>query len=871
MATQENLELAQQLYIAYYGRPADEAGQTYWAEQIEEDGLAAAVEGFGTSDEYTSRFGDMTDEELVNNLYQQAFNRDADEGGLEFYVGKLESGELDLASIALTIVQNAADVDAQDLTTLNNKQAAAQLFTDAAGENYSDDEAADYASEFLADVNAETDVDADIDIDAVVADIPQQSVPGDDFSLTTGVNDLTGTADDDTFSAPLDQVTDPATGDQFQIQTLTSVDLVDGGEGTDRLNARLVDNSADNVVIENVEQLYFRSTNDNAALNASGVTGVEQLWNDRSSADLDVTNVQNSVVVGLNAVRPTSTDGFSVAYADGVLGSSAFAQTLVANGAGTQANSLDVDITAGTGDTITSLNVDASGLNNIELQAGLDDVTALNVTGDGSLNLNTLTASLESIAAGDHAGGLTLTAADGDLQEVTTGAGDDSLTLAGNLLDEGFVNTGAGDDNVNAGGSDVEAGASIDLGAGDDVVSNLGTVDKDASVDGGEGTDTLQLQAVAAANVGAFSNFEVFDVNALDKTLDLNILSADNDVQEIVGTGATGADAELTNVGADVGFRATADMGTTNDIVLTQATAGALDVTLDADQAATASATDDNIATTTVAATNATSVNAVFDSESVNEIAGGITNVQTIDLTVGDSANTTGGATSITIDSSGENAANVLVLSDDTENADGDSVLTELTITGDQDLDITDISSTNGSAIESVDAGALTGDLTVDLGTLANGGEVTLGSGADTVEVGVNAGAATGDIESIVGFEASESTTDAELIADADIIDFVNDASIGAGSNANVEVEDGVATFLGAGPSTLDQAIDFVNSLDMAQNAAVAFEYVGDTYTFIEGTAAGVVDAVNDSVVKLAGVTDVDSLNINGDANLYIA
>ena len=39
MALAATLQQVQNLYIAYYGRPADAAGQTYWADRIEAEGL----------------------------------------------------------------------------------------------------------------------------------------------------------------------------------------------------------------------------------------------------------------------------------------------------------------------------------------------------------------------------------------------------------------------------------------------------------------------------------------------------------------------------------------------------------------------------------------------------------------------------------------------------------------------------------------------------------------------------------------------------------------------------------------------------------------------------------------------------------------
>lgn len=779
--------------------------------------------------------------------------------GVAFINARLEAGISEgqvLMEIGEKMLQDPAPAGLEEASAIfQNKIAVSEAYLESGIEGYSSETLPDLLANVTADAASVEEAQAAID------EI-KPGVPGDNLSLTTDVDDLTGTAIDDTFTAALNQTVN-ADGTQTLLQTLTAADIVDGGEGTDRLNARLIDNSADNVVVNNVEELYLRSTDNAANLNMTGVSGAEQVWNDRSSADLTVTNVQNSVAVGLNSVAANTT--YAVQYATNALGSTAAEQTIVTQGAGSATAATNVNLTlAGAGDVITTLNVAATGSNNIDLSGGaaLNTVTSLNVTGEGSLNLNTLNTGLETVAAGENTGGLTFTAGDGDLQEVTTGAGDDSITLAGNLADEGFVTTGAGDDTVNAGGFNVAAGASINLGAGDDVVTNLGTVDKDASIDGGEGIDTLQLQAVAAANVGAFSNFEVFDVAALNKTLDMDILASQNDVNEVVGSAALGGASTLTNVGAGVNFRATADMGAT-ELTLTQKTAGEFTVTLDADQASTASATTNNNATTTVDLTNATSVNAVFDSASVNEIAGAITNTQTITLE-------TDNAESISIVSGGENAANVLALTDTSDSngtaAGGDSLLTEIVITGDQDLDLTGITINNTNKLASVDAGALTGDLTVELADLANGAVVTLGSGADTVVVAANAGSATGDIESIVGFEASESTTDADLIAEADVIDFVSNVAVStAAATGDAQIADGVIEFLGAGPSTLDQAIGFADALVGTDNEAAIFEYVGNSFVFIQDSVNG------DSVVELTGVTGVDSLNANADANLYIA
>ena len=67
MATQESLDLAQTLYVAYYGRPADRAGLNYWADEIDANGVDAMVNAFGNSAEFEARFGNLSNEQLINN------------------------------------------------------------------------------------------------------------------------------------------------------------------------------------------------------------------------------------------------------------------------------------------------------------------------------------------------------------------------------------------------------------------------------------------------------------------------------------------------------------------------------------------------------------------------------------------------------------------------------------------------------------------------------------------------------------------------------------------------------------------------------------------------------------------------------------
>jgi hypothetical protein len=127
------------MYVAYYGRPGDPSGVNYWAGRMAEVGgnwIPDLVNAFGTSAEYTERFGELTTEVLIDNLYRQLFNRSAEPVGLSFYVDLLNGTDASglnptrrqstLAQIALDIANGTAG---SDVLTLGNKLDVATEFT----------------------------------------------------------------------------------------------------------------------------------------------------------------------------------------------------------------------------------------------------------------------------------------------------------------------------------------------------------------------------------------------------------------------------------------------------------------------------------------------------------------------------------------------------------------------------------------------------------------------------------------------------------------------------------------------------------------------------------------------------------------------
>ncbi len=130
----------QQMYVAYYGRPGDAAGLTFWENRLSaaNGDLADIINEFGNSDEFVDRFGSLDNNQLVNQIFLSVFGRQADAEGLEFYVTSLAAGERTLGAIALDIVNGAA-IGSDDHASIINKITVANYVSSAlqaSGANY---------------------------------------------------------------------------------------------------------------------------------------------------------------------------------------------------------------------------------------------------------------------------------------------------------------------------------------------------------------------------------------------------------------------------------------------------------------------------------------------------------------------------------------------------------------------------------------------------------------------------------------------------------------------------------------------------------------------------------------------------------------
>ncbi len=119
-------EQVQQVYVAFYGRPGDPDGVSYWASKVGAAGVSSVLDQFSGSLEANQLFAGMSDEGKITFIYRVLFNRDPDGPGLSYWAGELSSGKRTLQEVSFEILKGAQN---EDWGKISNKVAAATYFS----------------------------------------------------------------------------------------------------------------------------------------------------------------------------------------------------------------------------------------------------------------------------------------------------------------------------------------------------------------------------------------------------------------------------------------------------------------------------------------------------------------------------------------------------------------------------------------------------------------------------------------------------------------------------------------------------------------------------------------------------------------------
>lgn len=89
----ENQAVAMRQYQALLDRSADQGGAEYWLNAVDNGFSDVGVaDAFINSQEYIAKYGAQTNTEFVQQLYENALNRSAEQAGLDFWVSALDRG-----------------------------------------------------------------------------------------------------------------------------------------------------------------------------------------------------------------------------------------------------------------------------------------------------------------------------------------------------------------------------------------------------------------------------------------------------------------------------------------------------------------------------------------------------------------------------------------------------------------------------------------------------------------------------------------------------------------------------------------------------------------------------------------------------------
>ena len=674
---------------------------------------------FQTAEEFST--------EWLGNLLPEA-SADTLAVGVDIAVGLINGGASfgSLIMAAQDFLSNLAEDDAEfgvSAANFNNKSEAATYYTITL-------EQADQSAAAIADVTSD---DATVD-SANDANSAPSAMPGETFSLTVGLDTLTGGTGNDTFSA-LDNA-------GATTNTLTTGDTLDGGDGVDTLSiaasgtpAGGVTNGVSTSGIEAIS-VYNNSTaayEVDAAL-MSGLTDVYINGGTNATSFTSVSSLPNLHLISTNQNATVTTTAATVS-------GSADEAIILSNGSAQTAS-----ITA-TYNGLETINFAAAGttgayslgVTNNSLTLASTDLETVVVTGDADANV---TVSLAGASAETQTSTFDASAAGGSITAhvtkgasatavVTMSAQDDHLDFNGALANTITLDGGDGVDMLEldtdlaystaaATAGTAQAGAGVSnfeslyLGAGTDVderaLTNNAGITSVIALGAGSYTKSTALASVTQLSTGAFTTTVATD--GAEDALTMNLVGAG------VTSTLSAADVESLTVVSGGAAANTVTMSAAGSADLTSVTAaGTRGLTL-------------NISGTKIATVDASGVDGIG---SAFTLAAGSS---TADMTVTASPNrptvsATGIANTITT-GDGDDTITGGDYRDDITAGDGNNTITA----GDGDNQITtgrdDDTITAGDGDNTINSG--NGDDTVTVGDGDNG--LTLGSGDDTVVAG---------------------------------------------------------------------------------------------------------------------------------------
>jgi len=550
----------QKLYIAYFNRPADPGGLTFWTKQLAAGtSMAQIANSFSASAEYQAIYNASSNFELVVKLYQNLFGRTPLAGEASWWSDQITTnGAVTITTIANQLASGTTPGSA-DHTAITNKISAATTYTAAVDTTeeiiaYKGTATFAKASAWLAPVKDAATLATAIapaTLTAAVADAVSTgtATSGSTFSLTTATDSLTGTANNDTINGVLQAAGAAGT-------TIQPGDVINGGAGTDTLSLSVAGNPGAFTI---------------SALQTNALE--KFLISNFDDTDGDAVTVNTTLMSGLTTVGLSSSNALGDSAFTGMKN---FVAAEMRNGSGDLTLTYNgAQVVSGTADSqaLTVSNLTAGGFlaNGIETVAVTSEVTSSTLASLASDTLKTVTV----VGSQD----LTITAAldfvAGTNDDTTIDATIDASTFTGKL------SVVASDVN------DIE----VKGGSGDDKIAMGGALTSKDKIAGGAGADTLTMTAAAlTTQFTGVSGIETVAFDAATATLAMDVSKLSAGVTSVEMNLSDGVDnttavtGTISNLGTQtvVLKHTVANVGTDTDADGANATiTGAVDTTAD--------------------------------------------------------------------------------------------------------------------------------------------------------------------------------------------------------------------------------------------------------------------------------------------------
>lgn len=189
-----HVNAVQQLYVAYFNRPADYAGLDYWTNIVaaQKGSTAAVSAAFAAEAEYKTAYANMTNAQVVNQVYQNLFGRAAETAGQNYWADLLDRKVITIDKVVADIAKGAQGTDAE---AYENKVAGATAFsaaldTKAEQDGYRGAEANKLAKAFITSITTDASLTVATAPATLNATVAKVVIAGTPFTLQSGLSAL---------------------------------------------------------------------------------------------------------------------------------------------------------------------------------------------------------------------------------------------------------------------------------------------------------------------------------------------------------------------------------------------------------------------------------------------------------------------------------------------------------------------------------------------------------------------------------------------------------------------------------------------------------------------------------------------------------